>query len=164
MDLANRSRALKAAGIRKLETPTTEFPFVLVIVDELADLTAYCPEFKLRARAKGALLALTSKGRAAGFGVLALAQDPSKDVVSIRNMFPTRIALRLSEPVEVGMVLGEGARAKGARADRIGRDLPGVGYVRTEDDMIRRFRAPFVTDNDIAALVEEYAPPAAVTT
>ena len=62
-------------------------------------------------------------------------QDPRKDVISLRNLFPTRIALRLDESDQVDMVLGDGARDRGALADEIS-PLPGigagVGYVRLE--------------------------------
>ena len=57
------------------------------------------------------------------------------------------------------MVLGDSAREQGAYCDRIPAGLPGVGYVRV--DGIReptRVRAGHVTDDDIAAMVREYAP------
>jgi hypothetical protein len=62
-------------------------------------------------------------------------QDPRKDVISLRNLFSTRIALRLDESDQVDMVLGDGARDRGALADEIS-PLPaigaGVAYVRLE--------------------------------
>lgn len=57
------------------------------------------------------------------------------------------------------MVLGDGARDRGARCDRISDSLPGVGYVRL--DGVReptRVRAAYVSDDDIAAMALEYAP------
>jgi len=39
--------------------------------------------------------------------------------MSIRNLFPDRIAMRLDEPEQVDMVLGDGARDRGALADLI---------------------------------------------
>ena len=42
--------------------------------------------------------------------MVAALQDPRKDVLSIRNLFPDRIAMRLDEPEQVDMVLGDGAR------------------------------------------------------
>ncbi len=84
-------------------------------------------------------------------------QDPRKDVINLRNLFPTRIALRLDESDQVDMVLGDGARDRGALADQIS-PLPhtgaGVGYVRLEGspDPVR-VRAAYVTDDDIHAMV-----------
>jgi DNA segregation ATPase FtsK/SpoIIIE, S-DNA-T family len=83
-------------------------------------------------------------------------QDPRKDVINIRNLFPTRIALRLDEAEQVDMVLGDGAYARGALADQIS-PVPvvgaGVAYVRLEDspDPVR-VRAGWVSDDDIAAM------------
>ena len=57
------------------------------------------------------------------------------------------------------MVLGRGARNRGAECDRIPTVLPGVGYVQL--DTVRepvRVRAAHVTDADIAALTADYAP------
>ena len=82
-------------------------------------------------------------------------QDPRKDVISLRNLFSTRIALRLDESDQVDMVLGDGARDRGALADQIS-PLPyvgaGVGYVRLEasPDPVR-VPAAYVTDADIMA-------------
>jgi DNA segregation ATPase FtsK/SpoIIIE, S-DNA-T family len=93
-----------------------------------------------------------------GVCVVGALQDPRKDVISLRNLFSTRIALRLDESDQVDMVLGDGARDRGALADEISR-LPqigaGVGYVRLEasPDPVR-VRAAYVTDQDIRAMAE----------
>jgi DNA segregation ATPase FtsK/SpoIIIE, S-DNA-T family len=90
--------------------------------------------------------------------VVGALQDPRKDVISLRNLFATRIALRLDESDQVDMVLGDGARDRGALADEIS-PLPevgaGVGYVRLEasPDPVR-VRAAYVTDHDIRAMAE----------
>ena len=96
-----------------------EFPFLVVLVDELAFLTAYQPDRDLRKRAEAAIATLTSQGRSVGVCVVGALQDPRKDVISLRNLFSTRIALRLDESDQVDMVLGDGARDRGALADQI---------------------------------------------
>ena len=78
-------------------------------IDELAFLTAYQPDRDLRKRAEAAIATLTSQGRSVGVCVVGALQDPRKDVISLRNLFPTRIALRLDESDQVDMVLGDGA-------------------------------------------------------
>ena len=85
----------------------------MIIVDEVAFLTAYHPDKTLRERIKAALATLTTQGRAVGYCVVAALQDPRKEVMSIRNLFPDRIAMRLDEPEQVDMVLGDGARDRG---------------------------------------------------
>ena len=151
-------RAARFGGITRTFTPTPEFPFLLVLIDELAFLTAYQPDRDLRRRAEAAIATLTSQGRSVGVCVTGALQDPRKDVISLRNLFPTRIALRLDEPDQVDMVLGDSARDRGALADLIS-PLPeqgaGVGYVRLEGspDPVR-VRAAWVTDDDIRAMAD----------
>jgi DNA segregation ATPase FtsK/SpoIIIE, S-DNA-T family len=151
-------RAGHFGGRTRTFTPSTEFPFLVVLVDELAFLTAYQPERDLRKRAEAAIATLTSQGRSVGVCVVGALQDPRKDVISLRNLFSTRIALRLDESDQVDMVLGDGARDRGALADQIS-PLPyvgaGVGYVRLEasPDPVR-VRAAYVTDADIMAMAD----------
>ena len=53
-------------GSQRDHTPTVEFPFVVIIVDEVAFLTAYHPDKSLRERIKADLATLTTQGRAVG--------------------------------------------------------------------------------------------------
>ena len=157
-----QARAAIFAGKHREHTPTVEHPFTVVLVDEVAFLTAYLSDRAIRDRIKAALATLTTQGRAAGFSVVAALQDPRKEVMSIRNLFPDRIAMRLDEPEQVDMVLGDGARDRGALADQISTDEAtgaGVAYVRlaTDPDPVR-VRAAWVTDADIRTMAAEYAP------
>jgi DNA segregation ATPase FtsK/SpoIIIE, S-DNA-T family len=150
-------RAERFGGRTRTFTLSAEVPFLVVLVDELAFLTAYQPERDLRRRAEAAIATLTSQGRSVGVCVVGALQDPRKDVISLRNLFSTRIALRLDESDQVDMVLGDGARDCGALADQISPDPwtgAGVGYVRLEasPDPVR-VRAAYVTDDDINAMV-----------
>jgi DNA segregation ATPase FtsK/SpoIIIE-like protein len=121
-----QARATQFAGKHREHTPTTEHPFIVILVDEVAFLTAYLSDRAIRHRIKAALATLTTQGRAVGYGVIAALQDPRKEVMSIRNLFPDRIAMRLDEPEQVDMVLGDGARDRGASADLISND-PATG-------------------------------------
>ncbi|WP_328855274.1 FtsK/SpoIIIE domain-containing protein [Microbispora hainanensis] len=155
-----QERADRFAGLQRSHTPTVDDPFVLVLVDEVAFLTAYQSDKQLRQRITAALATLTTQGRAVGVGVMAALQDPRKEVMNIRNLFPDKIALRLDESEQVDMVLGDGARDRGALADHIS-PIPelgaGVGYVRleTSPDPVR-VRAAYVSDSDIRQMVAEY--------
>jgi len=156
-----QERADRFAGLQRNHTPTVDDPFVLVVVDEVAFLTAYQSDKGLKLRISAALATLTTQGRAVGFGVMAALQDPRKEVMNIRNLFPDKIALRLDESEQVDMVLGDGARDRGALADHIS-PIPdqgaGIGYVRleTSPDPIRA-RAGYVSDADIRAMVADFA-------
>jgi S-DNA-T family DNA segregation ATPase FtsK/SpoIIIE len=157
-----QARAAIFAGKHREHTPTPEHPFIVIVVDEVAFLTAYLSDRAIRDRIKAALATLTTQGRAVGYSVVAALQDPRKEVMSIRNLFPDRIAMRLDEPEQVDMVLGDGARDRGAAADLISNDPAtgaGVAYVRlaTDPDPVR-VRAAWVTDTDIRAMAAEYAP------
>ena len=155
-------RAARLAGKHRDHTPTSEHPFTLVVIDEVAFLTAYQPDRKLRERTLAALATLTTQGRAVGYCVLAALQDPRKDVLTIRNLFPDRIAMRLDEPEQVDMVLGDGTRDRGALADQIGSDPltgAGIAYVRLADNPDPlRVRAAWISDDDITAMCHDYAP------
>jgi S-DNA-T family DNA segregation ATPase FtsK/SpoIIIE len=159
---AMRQRAGQLAGTQRAHTPTTGHPFVVIIVDEVAFLTAYHPDKNLRERIKAALATLTTQGRAVGYAVVAALQDPRKEVMSIRNLFPDRIAMRLDEPEQVDMVLGDGARDRGAAAELISTDPAtgaGVAYVRLESDPDPvRVRAAWVCDADITAMAASCTP------
>jgi len=158
---AMQQRAAAFAGKQRDHTPTVGNPFIVVLVDEVAFLTAYHPERAIRDRVKAALATLTTQGRAAGFCVVAALQDPRKEVMSIRNLYPDRIAMRLDEPDQVDMVLGDGARDRGALADLIAADPAtgaGVAYVRLEADPDpARVRATWVADPDIRAMADACA-------
>ena len=82
----------------------------------------------------------------------------------IRNLFPDRIAMRLDEPEQVDMVLGDGALDRGAAAHLISSDPAigaGVAFVRLETDPDPvRVRAAWVSDDDIQAMAAQCADPA----
>jgi S-DNA-T family DNA segregation ATPase FtsK/SpoIIIE len=157
-----RDRAGQLAGSQRSHTPSAEHPFVVILVDEVAFLTAYHPDKTLRERVKAALATLTTQGRAVGYCVIAALQDPRKEVMSIRNLFPDRIAMRLDEPEQVDMVLGDGARDRGAAAELISTNPDvgaGVAYVRLESDPDPvRVRAAWVSDDDITAMAAACTP------
>ena len=161
-----QARAAAFAGRQRDHTPTREHPFTVVLVDEVAFLTAYQPDRKLKERIMLALATLTTQGRALGYAVVAALQDPRKDVLTIRNLFPDRIAMRLDEPEQVDMVLGDGARDRGAACELISTDPAtgaGVAFIRVEADPDPvRVRAGWVTDADIrdmaAGCVDDLGP------
>ncbi|MDT0331027.1 FtsK/SpoIIIE domain-containing protein [Nocardiopsis lambiniae] len=152
-----QERAERYAGKQRSHSPTTADPFVVVVLDEVAFLTAYHPDRDVRKRSENAIATLTSQGRSVGFSVLAALQDPRKEVMNLRNLFPDKIALRLDEASQVDMVLGEGARERGAEAHLIDPTLPGVAYVRLETSPSPvRVRAAYVSDENITAMADGY--------
>ncbi len=131
----------------------------MLLVDELATLTAYADR-KQRAEVEQLLGLWLAQGRAVGVSVVAAVQDPSKDVVALRHLFPVRVGLRMTEPTQTGMILSAAAHAQGARCEDIPHSTPGVGYVLTEGNAtVERVRAFNVTDADISWLAAHFAPP-----
>jgi S-DNA-T family DNA segregation ATPase FtsK/SpoIIIE len=154
-DRANRLR-----GHTRLHTPTPSEPLFVVIVDEMAALTAYVTDRKTRTEIEHLLGLLLSQGRAVGISLIAAIQDPSKDTLPVRQLFTVRIALRLTEASQTAMVLGQGARDAGAECDLIADTTPGVGYMMIDGTAEpQRVRAFNVTDPDIADLTARFAQP-----
>lgn len=154
-----RRRQATLRGHTRLHTPTKAEPLVVVVIDELASLTAYVVDRDAKRRITSALSLLLSQGRAVGVSVVGAVQDPRKDVVSMRDLFPTRILLRVTEPEHVGLTLGPGTRDRGARADLIDEATPGVAYIG-RDGLTEPVRVRFahVSDHHIATLTHQYSP------
>jgi S-DNA-T family DNA segregation ATPase FtsK/SpoIIIE len=152
-----RERQARMRGIARLHTPTVVEPLVLVIVDELAALTAYVADRDAKRRISSALSLLLSQGRAVGVSVVAAIQDPRKETLPSRDLFPTRVGLRMVDGDQVDMVLGDGARRRGARCDAIPEDLPGVAYIaRDGTAACQRVRFPHMDDDTVTALAATY--------
>jgi S-DNA-T family DNA segregation ATPase FtsK/SpoIIIE len=153
--MRQRQAVLAGSGMR-LHTPTVQEPLIVVLVDELASLTAYVTDRTVKNRIAAALKLLLSQGRAAGVVVVALLQDPGKDVIPFRGLFPTRVCLRVAEAVEVDMVLGGGSHAKGALCEAIPASQPGIGFLAVDGDADPiRVRFPLITDDHIHELLHQ---------
>ncbi|MQA17703.1 MAG: cell division protein FtsK, partial [Pseudonocardiaceae bacterium] len=122
-----RARAGRLRGQTRQHTPSVGDPLIVIVIDELAALTGYLADRKLKERIRASLGVLLSQGRAVGVHVLAAIQDPRKEVLPFRDLFPTRIGLRLTEASQADLVLGDGMRDRGALCDHIPQSLPGVG-------------------------------------
>ncbi|WP_194826867.1 FtsK/SpoIIIE domain-containing protein [Nocardia sp. XZ_19_231] len=152
-----RSNRLRAAGVRKWY-PSTDEPLILIVIDEAAALSSYAnrdqqEQFR---QLTGLLL---SKGRAVGVSVIAALQDPSKETMPNRQLFPVRVGLRLDEPTQTAMVHGQGAKDRGALCHEIPDTTPGVGYVGEDGSTeFVRVRAFWISDEQVDAIVDAYAP------
>lgn len=158
-----RSSRLRAAGVRK-HVPTPDEPLILIVIDEAASLSSYATreqQEKFR-QLTGQLL---SKGRAVGVSVIAALQDPSKETMPNRQLFPVRIGLRLDEPTQTAMVHGQGSKDRGALCHDIPDTTPGVGYVGEDGTSeFVRVRAFWIDNTAADAIVAAYAPSATDTT
>lgn len=153
-DLREVQQDFARTGNRKI-TVSRETPLNLLIIDEIGALLAYGDGTIARTLRKQ-LAIVGSQGRATGHFMTALVQEPSKDVVPVRDLFPTRVCLRVTAQSHVDMVLGDGARLRGALADEIPNvpDTAGIGYViRQRTRVPQRVRAAYVDDREIDELI-----------
>ncbi|MEV6971081.1 FtsK/SpoIIIE domain-containing protein [Hamadaea sp. NPDC051192] len=152
-----RARAVRLRGRTRQHTPTLDEPLYVFLIDELAALTAYCPDRKTKERIVTNLAILLTQGRAVGMHVIAAVQDPRKEAAANRDLFTIRIALRLAEDGHVDLVLGDGARDRGALADRIPESLPGVAYVAVDGSRhLERVRFSYLDDRAVTAMAGTY--------
>lgn len=148
-------RGNSMAGRTREHHPTKNSPLVVLLIDELAGVTAYMSDPALRKEAAVSLSRILTKGRALGIVVAAFLQDPRKEVLPMRGLFTQTIALRLRSRDEVAMVLGDGM-ADAAPAHRISPDKPGTGYVIAEDGQVTKVRADFWTDEQIRSTAKKH--------
>jgi DNA segregation ATPase FtsK/SpoIIIE, S-DNA-T family len=154
-DLVEGMDARKEVHAGKVRTVaiTKDTPLELLEFDEIGALTRYVGDRKTREAITERVALLTTQGRALGYTVRGYVQEPTKDTVPVRELFPRRICLRVASKSHVGMVLGEHAYERGAWANRIGESEPGVGYLFGEG--VReplRVRAGWVSDAQIKQL------------
>jgi len=147
------ARCARMTGRKHL--PSLAEPVRIVVIDELATLTALADP-KARRRVEDALGHLLSRGRAAGFEVILTSVEATKEVVRWRGLCSTRVCYRTDDDGATDLVLGDGARDRGAATELIPEDTPGVAYARIEGRAdIARVRTAHITDDHIHALTPD---------
>ena len=152
-----RYQVLLSLGRRKFEPFDLEGLHV-VVIDELAFYLRGGKK-EIRDRFSEALRDLVSRGRAAGFIIVAATQKPSHDVVPtwIRDLFSYRIAMRCTSSDASDTILGQGWASRGYSAASIDPGLRGVGYVLAEGGVPIMFKANYLSDDEIRLLAIEAA-------
>ena len=140
-------RGAVMVGNSRLHVPTAGDPLHVLVIDELAALTAYA-EGPAKKEAERLLSLILTQGRALGVVVVAFVQDPRKEVVNMRGLFTQTIALRLRTGEETSMVLGDGM-AKLAPAHRINPACQGTAWVVEDSGAVDRARATYWPDDAI---------------
>lgn len=155
LEMLMDKRGNEMASLTREHRPTKASPLVVLLIDELAGLTAYMSDPALRKEAAALLSRILTKGLALGIVVAAFLQDPRKEVLPMRGLFTQTIALRLRSREEVTMVLGDGMAEKAA-AHRLSPDRPGTGYVIAEDGHTTKVRSDYWSDDQIRSTARQY--------
>jgi len=123
--------------------PTEPLPFIVVVVDEMADLMLIAGK-----DVEAAIQRLAQMARAAGIHLIMATQRPSVDVITgtIKANFPTRISFQVTSKIDSRTILGEqGAEQLLGQGDML--HMAGGGR-------ISRVHGPFVSDEEVEEIVD----------
>jgi S-DNA-T family DNA segregation ATPase FtsK/SpoIIIE len=125
------------------ELPLEPMPYIVVVIDEMADLMVTAGR-----EVEAAVQRLAQMARAAGIHVIMATQRPSVDVITgvIKANFPTRLSYQVTSKVDSRTILGEqGAEQLVGHGDCL--FMAGGGRVR-------RLHGPYVDDTEVARVVD----------
>ena len=161
-EMERRLKLLAEKGVRNIEqynrlfddgeTPSLfgdsgeerPIPYIVIIIDELADLMMLDA-----GNVEESITRLAQMARAVGIHLVLATQRPSVDVITglIKANFPARISFRVATKVDSRTILdANGAEALLGRGDML--------YLPSGSARVHRLHAPFVTEKEIAAVVE----------
>ncbi len=137
------SAAAAAAQAASGEAPARKLPYIVIVIDEFADLMMAAPK-----DVETAVARLAQKARAAGLHLILATQRPSVDVITglIKANFPSRIALQVPSKIDARTIL----------------DQPGAETLLGNGDMLfsdrgtklKRIQGAFLSDGEIHRVVE----------
>jgi S-DNA-T family DNA segregation ATPase FtsK/SpoIIIE len=146
-DLSDAAAAVQAATERaatEAATPKpTKLPYIVIVIDEFADLMMVAPK-----DVETSVARIAQKARAAGLHLILATQRPSVDVITglIKANFPSRIALQVASRIDSRTIL----------------DQPGAETLLGNGDMLfsdrgtklRRIHGAFLSDDEVHRVVE----------
>ncbi|HLR59418.1 MAG TPA: DNA translocase FtsK [Pseudogracilibacillus sp.] len=124
---------------QKVTDKADKMPYLVIVIDELADLMMVSPQ-----EVEDAICRIAQKARAAGIHLLVATQRPSVDVITglIKANIPTRIAFSVSSQIDSRTILDEGGAEKLlGRGDML--------FMESGSNKLLRLQGPFVSDEEI---------------
>ena len=131
-------------GLFDEESDEKPIPYIVIIIDELADLMMLDSN-----NVEESITRLAQMARAVGIHLVLATQRPSVDVITglIKANFPARVSFRVATKVDSRTILdANGAEALLGKGDML--------YLPSGSARVHRLHAPFVTEKEIAAVVE----------
>jgi DNA segregation ATPase FtsK/SpoIIIE, S-DNA-T family len=138
------NKLFENAGLFDSMEEEAPLPYILIIIDELADLMMLD-----KANVEEAITRLAQMARAVGIHLVLATQRPSVDVITglIKANVPTRISFRLATKVDSRTILdSNGAESLLGRGDML--------FLPPGTSRVMRLHAPFVTEKETAAVVD----------
>jgi S-DNA-T family DNA segregation ATPase FtsK/SpoIIIE len=134
----------EAGSMPPKPTPPEPLPYIVVMIDELADLMMVAPK-----DVEDKIARLAQMARASGIHLVLATQRPSVDVLTglIKANFPARIAFQVSSKTDSRTILdANGAEALLGRGDML--------YLASGTGRLVRLHGSFVSDDDVRSVVE----------
>jgi S-DNA-T family DNA segregation ATPase FtsK/SpoIIIE len=142
-DLSDVAAAVQATQEKAAEPKATKLPYIVIVIDEFADLMMVAPK-----DVETSVARLAQKARAAGLHLILATQRPSVDVITglIKANFPSRIALQVASKIDSRTILDQ----SGAET------LLGNGDMLFSDrgTKLRRIHGAFLSDDEVHRVVD----------
>ncbi len=147
-EMENRYRLLASRGVRNIQTFNAQsdeiMPYIVVVIDELADLMMIAQD-----KIEGAIARLAQLSRAVGIHLILATQRPSVDVITgvIKANFPARISFKVASKVDSRTVLdGNGADKLLGKGDLL--------FLIPGEPKLIRGQGAFVIDEEISRVAQ----------
>ena len=146
--LFNKARARNVAAFNQtlLSKGEKPLPYVVIVIDELADLMMVAPD-----EVERAICRIAQMARATGIHLVIATQRPSVDVVTglIKANFPARISFSVTSQVDSRVIIdGPGADKLLGRGDML--------LMTPDSSKLQRLQGCFVSDKELSALVRHW--------